>query len=54
MRDASGVPEDLTYSWVFGRGIERSILDPHPVGAWFLSDLIRLALVLGHRHAGEA
>jgi hypothetical protein len=36
------VPEDLTYSWVFGRGIRRSILDPHPVGAWFLSDLIRL------------
>jgi len=36
------VPEDLTYSWVFGRGIQRSIIAPHPVADWFLSDLIRL------------
>lgn len=36
------VPEDLTYSWVFGRGIRSSIIAPHPVADWFLSDLIRL------------
>lgn len=34
-------PRDLTYSWGFARGIQFTLLAPHPIGEWFLSDLIR-------------
>lgn len=35
------MPGDLTYSWRFGRGTQLTLLAPHPIGEWFISDLIR-------------
>jgi hypothetical protein len=36
-----GLPKDLTYYWGFGWPTGRAIFAVHPIGDWFLSDLIR-------------
>lgn len=41
VRLAPGMPTDLTYPWRFELGRRRGILEPHPIGMWWLSDLIR-------------
>lgn len=35
------VPPNLTYSWSFELWRTRGILETHPIGSWWLSDLIR-------------
>ncbi len=36
-----GLPRDLTFFWGLGRTSRRAILSIHPLGNWFLSDVIR-------------